>query len=101
LFSGIGGIDLAFSLAGFDILFQVEIDEFCQKVLAKHSKEYWPNAKIFTDVRAVGKHNLPTSIDVLFGGFPCQDISVAGNGAGLEGERSGLWWEFARIIGEI
>jgi DNA (cytosine-5)-methyltransferase 1 len=101
LFSGIGGIDLAFSLAGFDILFQVEIDEFCQKVLAKHSKEYWPNAEIFADVRAVGKHNL-ASIDVLFGGFPCQDISNAGKREGLvAGKRSSLWFEFARIIGEI
>jgi DNA (cytosine-5)-methyltransferase 1 len=101
LFSGIGGIDLAFSLAGFDILFQVEIDEFCQKVLAKHSKEYWPNAEIFADVRAVGQHNLPT-VDILFGGFPCQDISNAGKREGLvAGKRSSLWFEFARIISEL
>jgi DNA (cytosine-5)-methyltransferase 1 len=101
LFSGIGGIDLAFSLAGFDILFQCEIDEFCQKVLAKHSKEYWPHAELFADVRTVGKHNLP-SVDILFGGFPCQDISNAGKREGLvAGTRSSLWFEFARIIGEI
>jgi DNA (cytosine-5)-methyltransferase 1 len=101
LFSGIGGLDLAFALAGFDILFQVEINEFCQKVLAKHKQEYWPHAEILADVRDVGKHNLP-HVDVLFGGFPCQDLSTAGKRAGLvEGKRSGLWFEFARIIGEI
>lgn len=98
LFSGIGGIDLAASLAGFDILFQIEIDSFCQKVLRKHADVYWPKATLYADVR--GLSGLPY-VDVLFGGFPCQDISVAGNGVGLEGERSGLWWEFYRLIGEI
>lgn len=101
LFSGIGGIDLAFALAGFNILFQVEIDDFCQKVLAKHGPTYWPNAEIRADVCRVGRHNLP-SVDVLFGGFPCQDISNAGKRAGIAaGEKSGLWREFKRIIGEI
>ena len=100
LFSGIGGIDVAFAAAGFDIRFQVEIDDYCRKVLTKHAPRYWPNATQFMDVRDVGSHNLPY-VDVLFGGFPCQDISVAGNGAGLAGARSGLWYEFRRIIGEI
>lgn len=100
LFSGIGGIDLAFAAAGFDVRFQVEIDPFCRKVLAKHAPRYWPNATQHVDVRSVGRTELGT-VDVLFGGFPCQDISVAGNGAGLEGERSGLWYEFRRIIGDI
>jgi len=97
LFSGIGGIDLAFERAGFQIAFQVENNTFCQKVLAKH----WPDVKRFEDVRNVGKHNLPI-VDVLVGGFPCQDISNAGRRAGIvEGNRSGLWFEFARIIGEL
>lgn len=101
LFSGIGGLDLGASLAGFDIQFHVEIDEFCRKVLNKHANRYWPNAKQFADVRTVGKHNLPT-VDCLFGGFPCQDISYAGRGAGIrEGTRSGLWLEFKRVISEI
>ena len=100
LFSGIGGIDVAFAAAGFDIRFQVEIDDYCRKVLTKHAPRYWPNATQFMDVRDVGSHNLPY-VDVLFGGFPCQDISIAGNGAGLAGARSGLWYEFRRIIGEI
>ena len=97
LFSGIGGIDLAFERAGFQIAFQVENNTFCQRVLAKH----WPDVKRFEDVRNVGKHNLPAA-DVLVGGFPCQDISNAGRRAGItEGSRSGLWFEFARIISEL
>lgn len=101
LFSGVGMFDLAFAVAGFDILFQVEIDTFCQKVLKKHAQTYWSNAKIHADVCSVGRHNLP-SVDVLFGGFPCTDISVAGKGEGIQvGTRSGLWFEFKRIIGEI
>jgi DNA (cytosine-5)-methyltransferase 1 len=101
LFTGIGGIDLAFAAAGFDILFQVEIDDFCRKVLEKHERDYWPNATRFTDIRDVGGHNLP-KVDVLFGGFPCQDLSVAGKRMGItEGTRSGLWFEFARVIGDL
>lgn len=98
LFSGIGGLDLAASIAGFDIRFQVEIDPFCRKVLAKHAADYWRNATQFTDI--CGLTGLEY-VDVLFGGFPCQDISHAGKGVGLEGARSGLWWEFYRLIGEI
>ena len=97
LFAGIGGFDLGFQRAGYKIQWQVEIDPFCRKVLAKH----FPEAERYEDVRAVGKSNL-VPVDVLCGGFPCQDISVAGKGAGIEeGTRSGLWIEFARIIGEI
>lgn len=100
LFSGIGGIDVAFAAAGFDIRFQVEIDDYCRKVLRKHAPRYWPNATQHVDIRDVGRAELGT-VDVLFGGFPCQDISIAGNGAGLEGERSGLWYEFRRLISDI
>lgn len=110
LFSGIGGIDLAMSLAGFDIRWQVEIDDFCREVLAKHSWEYWRNAKQFTDVRYVtarsgderSEYQQLEKVDVLFGGFPCQDISISGKRAGIrDGTRSGLWGEFRRIISEI
>lgn len=101
LFTGIGGIDLAFSWAGFDVIFQVEIDEYCRKVLAKHAPEYWSKAKVYEDVHKVGRHNLETP-DVLVGGFPCQSVSVAGKRAGIrQGTQSGLWLEFARIIGEL
>lgn len=99
LFSGIGGIDLAFSLAGYDIKFQVEIDDFCRKVLNKHASRYWPNAIQFTDVREVGRSNLP-SVDVLFGGFPCQPHSVAGKRLGASDSRN-LWPDFRRVIGEL
>lgn len=75
---------------------QVEIDDYCQKILSKH----WPDVPKYRDVREVGKHNLE-AVDLICGGFPCQDISIAGKGVGIEGERSGLWKEFARIIGEL
>ncbi|MBT7192124.1 MAG: hypothetical protein HN916_18275 [Anaerolineae bacterium] len=67
LFAGIGGFDLGFERAGMKCVAQVEIDPFCQKILAKH----WPNVPRFGDIRNVGKHNLPAT-DVLCGGFPCQ-----------------------------
>lgn len=91
LFSGIGGFDLGFEQAGLSCLWEVEIDKDCQKVLEKQ----FPNVARFTDVKDVGK--LP-AVDVICGGFPCQDLSVAGKRAGLAGERSGLWFEFLRII---
>lgn len=96
LFAGIGGIDLGFERAGMQCKWQVEIDEYCRRVLAKH----WPDVERFVDVRDCGKHNL-VSVDVICGGFPCQDVSLAGKGAGINGERSGLWSEFARIIREL
>jgi DNA (cytosine-5)-methyltransferase 1 len=96
LFSGIGGIDLGLERAGFEISWQVERDPFCQKILAKH----WPTVKKFEKVEYVGKHNLE-QVDLIAGGFPCQDVSDAGRRAGINGERSGLWSEFARIICEL
>ena len=96
LFSGIGGFDLGFQWAGIETLWDVEIEPYAQKVLRKN----FPNTEIFDDVREVGKHNLKP-VDILSGGFPCQDISVAGKQAGIDGERSGLWSEFYRIIGEL
>jgi DNA (cytosine-5)-methyltransferase 1 len=96
LFSGIGGIDLGLERAGMRCAFQVELDSFARLVLQKH----WPAVPRFDDVREVGAHNLP-EVDLLCGGFPCQDISNAGKRAGIEGARSGLWKEFARIIREL
>lgn len=97
LFSGIGGLDLGLERAGMQCVAQVEIDAYAQRVLAKH----WPDVPRFADVRTVGAHNLPVA-DLICGGFPCQDISSAGKGAGIaEGTRSGLWFEFARIIREL
>lgn len=96
LFSGVGGFDLGFEQAGMKCAWQVEIDKDCQSVLRKH----WSETELFDDVRTVGKHNLKP-VDVICGGFPCQDVSIAGKRAGLAGERSGLWSEFARIIDEL
>jgi len=93
LFSGIGGIDLGLERAGMSCKWQVEIDPFCRQVLAKH----WPDVTRYSDVREVkGEHLEP--VDLVAGGFPCQDISNAGKCAGINGERSGLWHEFFRII---
>jgi len=96
LFAGIGGCDLGLERAGMQCVWQVEIDEWCSQVLAKH----WPHVARFRDVRDCGAHNL-SPVDVICGGFPCQDISNAGLRAGIVGERSGLWTEYARIIGEL
>jgi DNA (cytosine-5)-methyltransferase 1 len=96
LFAGIGGFDLGFERAGMRCEWQVENEPHRCRVLAKH----WPNVRRWDDVRTfppAGKW----SVDVICGGFPCQDISVSGKGAGIEGERSGLWAEYARIIREI
>lgn len=99
LFSGIGGLDLGLERGmaragvGSHVSWQVEAEPFCRAVLARH----WPNAGRHPDVR--GFH--PEPVDVVCGGFPCQDVSVAGKGAGLDGERSGLWWEFHRVVQEV
>lgn len=95
LFSGIGGLDLGFERAGMTVAWQCEIDKAASTVLARH----WPDVPNMGDVRDVG-HSTP-SVDVVVGGFPCQDVSVAGRRAGLDGERSGLWHEFRRIVGDL
>lgn len=95
LFTGIGGFDLGFQRAGIRTSWMCERDAACQSVLRKH----WPGVQIYDDVRNVGRDAEP--IDILMGGFPCQDVSIAGRRAGLAGERSGLWFEFHRILGEL
>jgi DNA (cytosine-5)-methyltransferase 1 len=99
LFTGIGGIDLAFVRVGFSVSFQVEIDGYCRKVLAKHAPEYWPNVQVFEDVKHVGSANLP-NVDVLSAGVPCQPASNAGKRRGASDERW-LWRETIRVIEEI
>lgn len=94
LFSGIGGLELGMERAGVGrTVWQVESDPYCRAVLARH----WPNAVRYNDVRTA--RDLPP-VDVVCGGFPCQDVSGAGKRIGLEGARSGLWYEFARIVAE-
>jgi len=94
LFSGIGGIDLGLERAGHQCRWQVEIDEFCRKVLRKH----WPEVPRFRDITKIEGRELER-VDLICGGFPSQDLSQAGKRAGIEGSRSGLWFEFARIVG--
>lgn len=97
LFAGIGGFDLGLERAGMTCKWQVEIDDYATKVLEKH----WPHVKRYRDVREVGAHNLEP-VDLICGGFPCQDLSCAGDQAGIqEGTRSGLWLQYARIIREL
>ena len=97
LFSGIGGFSLGLErTSGFRTVAFCEIEPYCQAVLRKH----WPNVPIFPDVTKLGADDVGRP-DVICGGFPCQDISVAGKQAGIDGDRSGLWSEFARLIGEL
>jgi DNA (cytosine-5)-methyltransferase 1 len=96
LFAGIGGFSLGLERAGMVCKWQVEIDPYARAVLTKH----WPEVPKHEDVRTFPPQG-EYAVDVICGGFPCQDISVAGKGAGLAGARSGLWHEFARIIGEL
>ncbi len=102
LFSGIGGFSLGLErTGGFETVAFCEIEDYPRNVLAKH----WPDVPCYEDVKMITKERLEQDeigqIDVICGGFPCQDISAAGKGAGLAGERSGLWFEYARIIREV
>jgi DNA (cytosine-5)-methyltransferase 1 len=101
LFAGVGGFDLAMQRQGVKVIASVEIDVKCNEVLAKH----FPEATRFTDVTTVKGEDLinagfTPSTGIITGGFPCQDLSVAGKRAGLAGERSGLFWEIARLVEE-
>ena len=92
LFTGIGGFDLGFEKVGMNCIGQSEFDSYANELL----KRKWPNVPKLGDVKNV----TGITADLICGGFPCQDLSVAGKRAGLAGERSGLWWEFHRIIAE-
>ena len=108
LFSGIGGFSLGLERAylegveydGFETVAFCEIEDFPRRVLARH----WPGVPCYRDVRELTAARLATdgiAVDVITGGFPCQDISNAGKGKGLAGERSGLWSEIARLADEL
>lgn len=102
LFSGIGGFSLGLErTGGFETVAFCEIEEFPRRVLAKH----WPNVPCYRDVRELDADTLARdgiAVDVITGGFPCQDISIAGRREGIaEGTRSGLWSEIARLVGEL
>jgi len=96
LFAGIGGFDLGFEFAGLRCAWQVEIDPDCRRLLERS----FPHAALFADIRETRAQDL-TPVDVICGGFPCQDLSIAGKRAGLKGKRSGLFYELKRIINEL
>lgn len=94
LFTGIGGMDLGLERAGLVCKWQVEIDPYCREILWKH----WPGVPKHGDIRQLTADQLEP-VDLIAGGFPCQDVSSAGSRAGIqEGTRSGLWVEMLRII---
>lgn len=93
-FTGIAGFDLGFERAGMQCIEQCEKDKAATSILARH----YPNVKRYGDIKDVS--GIRNSTDVICGGFPCQDVSIAGQRKGLAGERTGLWFEFARVIDE-
>ena len=113
LFAGIGGIDLGLERAGMECKWQVENDDYATRVLAKH----WPDVRRWRDITTFPPdagcellerrkpkrtdnrpEQAPWHVDLICGGFPCQDISYAGRGTGLGGERSGLFFEAVRVV---
>lgn len=95
LFSGIGGLELGLEMVGLGpVLWQVEIDPFCRRVLAKH----WPHATRFEDVTRPRDYPY---VDLICGGSPCQDFSSLGKGRGIGGDRSGLWYHYARVVAQV
>jgi len=100
LFSGIGGLALGLERAGMRSAAFCERDAYCRAVLQRR----WPGVPCYDDVQTLTARRLAAdgiAVRAICGGFPCQDISYAGYGAGLEGDRSGLWSHFARLIGEL
>lgn len=101
LFSGIGGFSLGLERAGMRTVAFCEIEPYCRAVLRKH----WPTVRIYRDVTNLTAERLRADghgrIDVICGGFPCQDVSSSGRKVGITGKRSALWWEFFRLIREL
>ena len=95
IFSGIGGLDLGFERQGFTCRWQIEIDDYARSILEKN----FPNAKKHKDIRRCGQALEP--VPGVIGGWPCQDISVAGSGRGLAGSHSGLFFEALRVVQQV
>lgn len=92
MFSGIGGLDLGFERVGIETVLQVEVDQFCREVLEKH----WPHVRRISDVRDVTEEDV-RGVDLVYGGFPCQPVSLAGKRKAQNDDRW-LWPEFERVI---
>lgn len=102
LFAGIGGGILGGMLCGHTTVCAVEIEPYCRKVLFQRQRDgILPRFPIWDDIRTFDGKPWGGTVDIVSGGFPCQDISIAGRGAGLAGKRSGLWSEMARVVGEV
>jgi DNA (cytosine-5)-methyltransferase 1 len=102
LFSGAGGGILASQILGFNTVCAVEIEEYPRNVLLQRQRDgILPTFPVWDDVQTFDGRPWRNKIDVISGGFPCQDISAAGKGVGIAGARSGLWKEYARIIDEV
>ena len=97
LFSGIGGFALAARNVGWETVGFSEIDLHCCQILKRH----WPDVPNYGDIRNINGYAFKGPVELITGGFPCQDISVAGRGAGITGARSGLWSHMHRLISEI
>lgn len=93
-FSGIGGFELGAELVGIETKWNCEIEPFQRAIL----KKKFPNVKQYDDIRTLRN---PESVSIISGGFPCQDIPIAGKGEGIKGSRSGLWAEMFRVCGEV
>lgn len=102
LFAGAGGGILGGYILGNTCVCAVELDKFCRERIHQRQREgHIPRFPVWDDVRTFDGRPWRGLVDVVCGGFPCQDISAAGKGIGITGERSGLWVEMARIIGEV
>jgi len=102
LFAGAGGGILAGHLLGWRTVAAVEIEDYPRRVLLQRQADgLLPRFPIWDDICTFDGKPWAGKVDVISGGFPCQDLSAAGKGAGLDGERSGLWREMARIICEV
>lgn len=97
LFSGCLGLDLGLEAVGIECGVYVENDRDCLRLIAERR----PEARVIEDVRSVTASSLDGAIEMVAGGFPCQDLSYAGRGRGLEGDRSGLWFEMIRVVREL
>ncbi len=102
LFAGNGGGVLGGALLGWRTICAVELDVYCaQRLMQRQNDGHLPPFPVWDDVCTFDGYPWRDRVDVISGGFPCQDVSVAGTGSGLAGSRSGLWREFARIIREV
>lgn len=106
LFTGGGGGVLGSKLLGHRVVGYVEIEDYCQKIIRQRIDEgFLDDAPIFGDIRAFNREGYAAAyqgmVDIISGGFPCQDISCAGTGQGIHGERSGLWFEMEETIRQV